>query len=65
MLLTVMFGPTLITTSLAKFVPVMVTGTALPIVPVLGVIEVTVGAAGVPATISMAKIPGTLTTGTN
>ena len=45
-LFTVMFGPALITTSLAKFVPTMVTGTAVPIVPVLGVIELMVGAGG-------------------
>jgi hypothetical protein len=57
-LLTVMFGCPLITTSLSRFVPTSVTGTAFPGIPVFGVIEVTVGPAGVPATISIAKIPG-------
>jgi len=65
MLFTVILGPALITTSLAKFVPVIVTGARLPITPVLGVIELIVGAAGVPSTISMANTPAPFITGTN
>ena len=45
-LFTVMFGPALITTSLARLVPVMVTGTTAPMAPEFGAIEDTVGAGG-------------------
>jgi hypothetical protein len=57
--------PALITTSAFRLLPVIVTETFVPAAPELGEIEVTAGAGGVPARISMAQIRGLYDIATN